>query len=91
MRDTPFLFSLCGLTGYAIVFFVPALLQLAATRASIRRWGSAGASTPHTTCLSRAPVVVAVLALGGAAFGFNAWVVLIQPVVGWMLWGEGGR
>ena len=80
VRSTPFLFSLCGLSGFAIVFFVPAALQRAARHASVARWGAAGRDTPHTTVFSDASVVFAIAALGGAAFVF----ALFQNVRSWM-------
>ena len=81
MRDTAFLFSLCGLAGFTIVFFVPAALQYAARRISIRRWGDAGRDTPHSTCLSGTAPVVGMLTLGSLAFAYNVWVVLIAPAL----------
>ena len=80
VSDTAFLFSLCGLFGFAIVFFVPAALQLAAMRASVKRWGAAGRATPHTTLFSSSTTVGAVLAFGSAAFAFNVWLVLVKPL-----------
>ena len=80
VSDTAFLFSLCGLFGFAIVFFVPAALQLAAMRSSVKRWGPAGRATPHTTLFSSSTTVGAVLAFGSAAFAFNVWLVLVKPL-----------
>ena len=80
VRDTTFVFSLCGLSGYAIVFFVPAALQLAAARASLRQFGEAGRVTPHTTCLSSATAVYSVAAAGMVAFLYDMWIVLVRPL-----------
>ena len=85
VRDTAFVFSLCGLSGFAIVFFVPAALQRAAMRASVKRWGHAGRTTPHTTCLSGGAAVHAVFVFGGVAFVFNVWLVLVKPAVATLL------
>uniref|UniRef100_A0A7S0P156 Amino acid transporter transmembrane domain-containing protein n=1 Tax=Calcidiscus leptoporus TaxID=127549 RepID=A0A7S0P156_9EUKA len=76
IRDTALVFAVCGLSGFAIVFFVPAALQRAAMRSSIRRWGAAGRSTPHTTVLSHEAAVIAVMGFGGAAFVYNLHGVL---------------
>ena len=80
VRDTAFVFSLCGLSGFAIVFFVPAALQRAALRASVRRWGHAGRATPHTTCLSGDAAVFGVCAFGAAAFAFNVWSLFLSKL-----------
>ena len=50
--------------------------------ASTKRWGEAGRVTPHTTVLSRPELVLCVMAFGVVAFAFNAWLVLIGPLVG---------
>ena len=81
MRDTAFVFSLCGLSGFAIVFFVPAALQRAARRASVRRWGRWGRVTPHTTCLSCDAAVYGVCAFGGAALAFNVWSLFLSMLL----------
>ena len=81
IRDTALVFSLCGLAGFCIVWFVPAALQHAAMRASVRRWGEAGRLTPHSTSFSGPFTVVAVAAVGGIAFAYNLWVVVVAPVV----------
>ena len=81
VRDTAFLFSLCGLSGFTIVFFVPSALQRAAQIASIKRWGEAGRATPHTTPLSGPGTVLAVMSFGAVAFAFNAGLVLVQPML----------
>lgn len=80
VRDTAFVFSLCGLSGFAIVFFVPAALQRAALRASVRRWGRAGRATPHTTCFSGDAAVFGVCAFGAAAFAFNVWSLFLSKL-----------
>ena len=80
VRDTAFVFSLCGLSGFAIVFFVPAALQRAALRASVRRWGRAGRVTPHTTCFSGDVAVFGVCAFGAAAFAFNVWSLFLSKL-----------
>ena len=80
VRDTAFVFSLCGLSGFAIVFFVPAALQRAALRASVRRWGRAGRATPHTTCLSGDAAVFGVCAFAAAAFAFNVWSLFLSKL-----------
>lgn len=82
VRDTALVFSLCGLCGFTIVFFVPAALQCASVRASVRRWGEAGRVTPHTTPFSGMAAVYAVGAFGAVAFVYDCWIVLIQPVLG---------
>ena len=83
VHDTAVVFSLCGLCGFAVVFFVPAALQYAAMRATVRRWGAElGHATPHTTVLSGPRVVLAVLAFSISAFGYNAWTVVVRPVLG---------
>ena len=84
VHDTALVFSLCGLAGFAIVWFVPAALQYAARRASIQRWGEAGRATPHSTCLSGPAAVAAVSLVGGVAFAFNFWVVLLRPALQFM-------
>lgn len=76
VRDTSRIFAICGLSGFAVVFFVPAALQVAAMRASVARWGEAGRCTPHTVWLSKEPVVLTVAALSGAAFVQNLLGVL---------------
>ncbi|KAL1499810.1 hypothetical protein AB1Y20_012495 [Prymnesium parvum] len=81
VRDTAFLFSLCGLSGFAIVFFIPAALQHASRRTSIKRWGKAGVSTPHSTIFSGTTPVFIVVGLASVAFAFNVWVVLLSPVL----------
>ena len=78
------IFSELLLAGFAIVFFVPAALQLAATRASIQRWGDAGRKTPHTSYFSNTMPVVCVMMLGGLAFAFNVYVVLVEPLLRWL-------
>ena len=77
VRDTATVFSVCGLAGFAIVWFVPAMLQHAAMRASVRRWGDElGRRTPHTTVMSGPTTVSAVMAVGVVAFGYNVWAVV---------------
>ena len=46
VQDTAFVFSLCGLSGFTIVFFVPAALQRAALEASVRRCGDEPSPSP---------------------------------------------
>ena len=67
VRD-PVPLLLCGLSGFAIVFFARAC-SAAARHASVAL-GAAGRDTPHTTVFSDASVVFAIAALGGAAFVF---------------------
>ena len=81
VHDTALVFSLCGLAGFAVVFFVPSLLQAAAYDASLRRWGELGRRTPHTTCLSGPAATAAVLAFGGGAFLYNVWAVAVRPIL----------
>ena len=83
VRDTAVVFSLCGLAGFAIVWFVPAALQHYAREASVRRWGEPGRATPHSTCLSGPCTVLAVAACGGVAFSYNVYVVIVRPLLGW--------
>lgn len=71
VSDTALVFSLCGLSGFTVVFFVPALLQHAARRASMKRWGEAGRLTPHSTPFSGNATVVGVLAFSVVAFLYN--------------------
>ena len=85
VRDTSFLFALCGLSGFTVVFFVPAALQHAALLTSTRRWGEAGRRTPHSTCLSGTVPVLAVLGCGGVAFAYNAWMLLLRPALSALL------
>jgi hypothetical protein len=68
--------SVAGLAGFFVVFIIPSLLQLAATRLSVRRWGEAGRATPHSTCLSGPPAVWAVLGFGCLAFVVDVWLVV---------------
>ena len=66
VTDTTFLFQLCGLSGFAIVFFVPAALQHASLRASVARWGEVGRAPrllQRIVRASREPCVA--LSLGG--------------------------
>ena len=63
--------ELCGLAGFTIVWFVPAALQHAARRASVRRWGEAGRVTPHSSCLSGPATVAVVTVAGVGAFAYN--------------------
>lgn len=75
VSDTTLVFSLCGLCGFTVVFFVPAMLQYAARRASMKRWGEAGRLTPHSTPFSGVRTVVTVLAFSGVAFLYNLYGV----------------
>lgn len=75
VRDTALVFAICGLSGFIIVFFVPSALQRAAMRASVERWGELGRATPHTTCFSHEPTVVAVMLAASCAFALNLWAV----------------
>ena len=77
----PHCFWPAGLSGFAIVFFVPAALQRAALRASVARWGRAGRATPHTTCLSGDAAVFGVCAFGAAAFVFNLWSMFLSKLL----------
>ena len=71
VSDTALVFSLCGLSGFTVVFFVPAMLQRAARRASMKRWGEAGRLTPHSTLFSGDSTVFGVLAFSVIAFLYN--------------------
>ena len=76
LHDTALVFAISGLSGFAAVFFVPSLLQRAALRASVRRWGELGRHTPHSTALSSERVVLAVLLFSGGAFAQNLMSVV---------------
>ena len=83
IRDTALVFSLCGLAGFFILWLIPAALQVAALRASLRRWGEAGRRTPHTLPVLSSEVSVACVTLvGGLSFAYDAWVVLLAPLLG---------
>jgi len=82
-HNTSWLFSLCGVAGFVVVFFVPAALQHAARVASVKRWGEAGLSTPHSTCLSGPGAVLGVMVLSTLSFVYNVWVVVLTPMMSW--------
>ena len=77
VRDPSVVFSVAGLAGFTIVWFVPAMLQHAAMRASVNRWGELGRATPHTTCLSGPETVGVVMLAGVVAFAYNLWALVL--------------
>ena len=76
-RDASAIVSLCGLFGFVIMFFVPALLQWYSVRAFVALWPHIrGVSqTPFSGLLSHRAVVVLVLLFSTVGFAFNAHTV----------------
>lgn len=81
LADTPSLLALCGLPCLVIAFLIPAALQAAALRASLRRWGEAGRRTPHSTPLSGAAPALGLFVLGAAVLAAGIWSLLLQPLL----------
>ena len=71
---------LAGLSGFVMVFFMPAILQLVSTRVCLARWGERGRRAPSTSPLSGAAIAYAVLLVGGAAFAFSVWRIVLSLV-----------
>ena len=78
VRDTSLIFSLAGLSGFVMVFFMPALLLRASTRLCVRRFGAAGRHSPSSTPLSDDWAVNLVVLIGAAAFIFGSWRLVVS-------------
>jgi hypothetical protein len=81
LTDTPTLLGLCGLPCLVTAFLIPAALQAAALRASLRRWGEAGRRTSHSTRFSGRAPALTLLGLGAALFISDTWSLLLQPLL----------
>jgi hypothetical protein len=73
-RDASAIIAFCGLFGFALMFFIPAFLQLVSSRTFQRLWPSASPSalrTPFSGTLSAPWAVWILLAAAAVGFAFN--------------------
>ena len=78
VRDTSLIFSLAGLSGFVMVFFMPSLLLHASRRVCVHRFGAEGECAPSTTRFSGDRTIGVVLLLGSAAFIFSLWRLVVS-------------